>query len=89
MTSTDSAVFSKPTARPAMIVVAGPVLLASAISRTGRKRARGVVLRDEDESEAVRMPTRPQQAKTHQWSVASTKQQRTRAAKMPMAERRR
>ena len=27
---------SKPTARPLMMFVAGPVLLASAISRTGR-----------------------------------------------------
>ena len=30
------AVVSKPTAMPEMMLVAGPVLLASAISRTGR-----------------------------------------------------
>ena len=32
-----TAVVSKPTAMPAMMLVAGPVLDASAISRTGRK----------------------------------------------------
>jgi hypothetical protein len=31
-----TAVVSKPTAVPLMMLVAGPVLLASAISRTGR-----------------------------------------------------
>jgi hypothetical protein len=33
----DDAVVSKPTATPEMIVVAGPVLAASAISYTGRQ----------------------------------------------------
>ena len=36
MVMTEENVVSKPTARPEMIVVAGPVLDASAISFTGR-----------------------------------------------------
>jgi hypothetical protein len=36
ITITGSPVHSKPTASPLMMLVAGPVLLASAIERTGR-----------------------------------------------------
>ncbi len=37
MVSAVTSVVSKPTAMPLMMLVAGPVLEASAISRTGRK----------------------------------------------------
>ena len=47
-------VVSKPTAMPEMMFVAGPVLDASAISRTGPERAGGVVLGDVDEGDAGR-----------------------------------
>ena len=52
-------VVSKPTAMPEMMFVAGPVLDASAISRTGPERAGGVVLRDVDERDARREAHEP------------------------------
>ena len=47
-------VVSKPTAVPAMMLVAGPVLDASAMSLTGSPAASRVVLRDIDEGDARR-----------------------------------
>src|SRR4030081_74812 len=56
---------SIPTARPAMMFVAGPVWLASAMLSTGRERDLGEEWVMNTNAIDVRMPIRPQRKKCH------------------------
>jgi hypothetical protein len=62
MTTTGIAGVSMPTARPLMMLVAGPVSEAFTIDCTGPVLRLGVVLRDPDEEERRDEPTTPQPA---------------------------